>query len=140
VTLLIVGSFAGGLGISEYRQRAAITIHYDVTEYNDDGTISDTSKIVRVCNRRGEWYNTQILANGNLRPSHGKVTPRNDSLASFPNAPKKEILGRTVVVLSDKRSDAWYDPSLDQFLKFILYTDETRKTVQVVDEAVEIKD
>jgi hypothetical protein len=68
------------------------------------------------------------------------VTPRNDSLASFPDAPKKEILGRTVVVLSDKRSDAWYDPSLDQFLKVILYTDETRKTVQVVDEAVEIKD
>ena len=140
VTLLIVGSFTGGLAISEYHQRAAITIHYDVTEYNDDGTISDTSKIVRVCNRRGEWYETQILSNGNLRPSKGKVTPRNQSLASFPDAPRKEILGRTVVVLSDKRSDAWYDPSLHQFLKIILYTDETRQTVQMVSEAVEIKD
>jgi hypothetical protein len=138
--LLIVGSFSGGLAISEYRQRAAITIHYDVTEYNEDGTISDTSKIVRVCNRRGEWSETQILANGNLRTSNGKVTPRNESLASFPDSPRKEILDRTVVVLSDKRSDVWYDPSLHQFLKVILYTDETRHTVRMVEEAVEIKD
>jgi hypothetical protein len=140
VTLIIVGSFTVGLAISEYRQRAAITIHYDITEYNDDGTISDTSKIVRVCNRRGDWYETQILANGNLRPSHGKVTPRDESLASFPEAPRKEILGRTVVVLSDRRSDVWYDPSLHQLLKIILYTDDTRQTVQMVRDAVEIKD
>lgn len=139
VTLLIVASFSGGLAISEYRQRAAITINYTVTEYNEDGTISDTSKIVRVCNRRGEWSDTQILANGNLRASNGKVTPRDESLASFPDAPRKEILDRTVVVLSDKRSEAWYDPSLHQFLKTIVYTDETRQTVRAVIEAVEIK-
>jgi hypothetical protein len=137
--LLIVASFSGGLAISEYRQRAAITINYTVTEYNEDGTISDTSKIVRVCNRRGEWSDTQILANGNLRASNGKVTPRDESLASFPDAPRKEILDRTVVVLSDKRSEAWYDPSLHQFLKTIVYTDETRQTVRAVIEAVEIK-
>jgi hypothetical protein len=140
VSLVIVGSFNGGLAISEYRQRAAITIHYDVTEYNDDGTISDKSKVVRVCNKRGEWYETQILANGNLRPGHGKVTPREESLASFPDAPRKEVLDRTVVVLFDRRAEAWYDPSLHQFLKTILYTDETRQTVQMVEEAVEIKD
>lgn len=140
VTLLIVGSFTGGLAISEYRQRATTTINYTVTEYNEDGTISDSSKIVRVCNRRGEWYATQILSNGNLRPSHGKVTSRHESLDSFPDSPRKEILDRTVVVLFDKRSEAWYDPSLHQFLKTILYTDETRQTVRAVIEAVEIKD
>lgn len=140
VSLLIVGSFTGGLAISEYRQRAAITIHYDITEYNEDGTISGTSKVVRVCNRRGEWSETQIFPNGSLRATNGKVTPRDESLASFLDAPRKEILGRTVVVLSDKRSDMWYDPSLHQELKNILYTDETRQTVRVVIEAVEIKD
>lgn len=140
VTLIIVGSFTGGLAISAYRQRAWMTIHYDVTEYNEDGTIYDTSKIVRVCNRRGEWSQTQILSNGKLWPSHGKVTPRDHSLASFPDAPRKAILDRTVVVLSDKRSDFWYDPSLHQNLKVILYNDETRQTVLMVQEAVEIKD
>lgn len=140
VILLVVGSFTGGLALNRCRQRAVINIKYDVTEYNDDGTISDTSKVVRFCNRGGEWYETQILANGNLRPSRGNVTLRDESLASFPDAPRKEILDRTVVVLSDKRSDAWYDPSLHQLLKTILYTDETRKTVQMVQEATEIKD
>jgi hypothetical protein len=140
VSLLIVGSFTGGLAISEYRQRAAITIHYDITEYNEDGTISGTSKVVRVCNRRGEWSETQIFANGNLRTGNGKVTPREESLNSFPDSQRKEILDRTVVVLFDKRSEAWYDPSLHQFLKSILYTDETRQTVRAVIEAVEIKD
>ena len=68
------------------------------------------------------------------------MTPRNESLASFPDAPREEILGRTVVVLFDRNSEAWYDPSTHQFLKNILYTDETRQTVHVVIEAVEIKD
>ena len=140
VILLVVGSFTGGLALNRCRQRAVININYDVTEYNDDGTISDTSKVVRFCNRGGEWYETQILANGNLRPSRGNVTPRDESLASFQDAPRKQILGRTVVVLSDRRSDVWYDPSLHQLLKVILYTDDTRQTVQMVDEAVEIKD
>ena len=140
VTLFIVGSFTGGLAISEHRQRAWMTIHYDMTEYNDDGTIYDTSKVVRVCNRRGEWSETQISSNGKLWPSHGKVTPRDESLASFPDAPRKEVLDRTVVVLSDKRSDFWYDPSLHQMLKIILYKDETRQTVWMVMEAVEVKD
>jgi len=139
VTLLIVGSFSGGLAISEDRQRAWMTIHYDITEYNDDGTIYDTAKIVRICNRHGEWSATQISSNGKLWPSHGKVTPRDESLA-FPDAPRTEILDRTVLVLSDKRSDFWVDPSLHQFLKIILYTDETRQTVLMVMEAVEIKD
>lgn len=139
VTLLIVGSFTGGLAISEYRQRAWMTIHYDMTEYNDDGTIYDTSKIVRVCNRRGEWSETHISSKGKLMPSHGKVTPRDESL-EFPDAPRTEILDRTVLVLSDKRSDVWVDPSLHQFLKIILYNDETRQTVLMVVEAVEIKD
>ena len=140
VTLLIVGSFSGGLALSEYRQRAAIIINYKMTEYNDDGTILASSKSVRVCNRRGEWTETQIFADGNLRTANGKVTPRNESLASFPNAPREEILGRTVVVLFDRRAEAWYDQSTHQFLKNILYTDETRQTVEVVIEAVEIRD
>lgn len=140
VALVILGSFGGGFAISEYRQRAAIVIHYTVTGYNEDGTIYDTSKSVRVCNRRGEWSETQILPNGKLHTASGKVTPRHDSLASFPDAPREEILGRTVVVLFDRRAEAWYDPSLHQFLKHIIYTDETRQTVSDVIEAIEIKD
>ena len=140
VTLLIVGSFTGALAISEYRQLAATTINYTVTEYNEDGTISDSSKVVRFCNTRGEWSETQIFADGHLSAANGKVTPRNESLTSFPDSPRKQILDRTVVVLFDRRSEAWYDPSLHQFLKNILYTDETRQTVRVVIEAVEIKD
>jgi len=138
VTLVVVGSFTGGLAISKYRQSKAITINYTLTEYNDDGTISDSSKIVRIFNGE-EWSETQILSNGKLWTSHGKITPREDSLASFPDSPRQEILGRTVVVLSDRRTDAWYDPSLHDFLKNILYTDETRQTVRAVVEAVEIK-
>jgi hypothetical protein len=106
VTLVIMGSFAGGLAISKYRQSAAITINYTLTEYNEDGTISDSSKIVRVCNRRGEWSQTQIFSNGGLRTSHGAVTPQ-DGLVVPANSPRKEMLGRTVVVLSDKRTEAW---------------------------------
>lgn len=140
VALVIVGSFSGGLAISEYRQRAAIIIHYTITEYNEDGTIFAASKSVRVCNRRGEWSETQIFPDGSLSPASGKWTPPNESLASFPDAPKEEILGRNVVVLFDRRSEAWYDPSLHQFLKNILYTDETRQTVRAVIEAVEIKE
>lgn len=140
VTLVIVGSFTGGLAISRYRQNAAITIDYTLTEYNDDGTISDSSKIVRIFNRRGEWSETQIFSNGKLRTANGKVTPREESLNSFPNAPRKEILGRPVVVLSDRRTEAWYDPSLHDFLKNVLYTDDTKQTVRTVVEAVEIKD
>ena len=44
--LLIVGSFSGGLAISEYRQRAAFTINYTITEYDEDGTIFASSKSV----------------------------------------------------------------------------------------------
>ena len=58
VALLIVGSFSGGLAISEYRQRAAMIINYTITEYDEDGTILAESKSVRVCNRRGEWSET----------------------------------------------------------------------------------
>jgi hypothetical protein len=140
VALVIVGSFSVGLAISEYRQRAAIVIHYTITEYNEDGTIYDSSKSVRVCNRRGEWSETQVLSNGMLHTASGKVTPRHDSFASFPDAPKQEILGRPVVVLFDRNAEAWWDPSLQQFLKDILYTDETRQTVKAVIEAVEIKE
>ena len=140
VALVIVGSFSGGLAISEYRQRAAIVIHYTITEYNEDGTISDSSKSVRVCNRRGEWSETQVLSNGKLHTASGKVTPRHDSFASFPDAPREEILGRTVVVLFDRNAEVWLDPSTQQFLKDILYTDETRQTVRAVIEAVEIND
>lgn len=139
VTLVIIGSFTGGLAISKYRQSAAITINYTLTEYNEDGTISDSSKIVRIFNRQGEWSETQIFADGKLRTSDGKVTPREDSLDSFPDSSKKEILGRPVVVMFDQRTEAWYDPSLHDFLKNILYTDETRHTVRAVVEAVEIK-
>ena len=138
VTLVIVGSLTGGLAISKYRQSEAITINYTLTEYNEDGKISDSSKIVRIFNRHGEWSETQIFANGKLRTSHGKVTPREDGLVS-PDSPRKEILGRTVVVLFDRRTEAWYDPSLHDFLKNILYTDEKRQTVRAVVEAVEIK-
>lgn len=140
VVLFIVGSFTGGLALSEYRQRAAIVIHNKMTEYNEDGTIFAESKSVRVCNRRGEWTETQIFADGNLRTASGKVTPRNESLASFPDAPRQEVLGRTVVVVFDRRAEMWYDPELHQILKNILYTDETRQTVDLVIEAVEIKD
>jgi len=139
VTLVIVGSFTGGLAIGRYRQSAAITVNYTLTEYNEDGTISDSSKIVRIFNRRGEWSETQIFANGKLRTAHGNVTPHEESLNSFPNAPRKEILGRPVVVLSDRRTDAWYDPSLHDFLKNVLYTDDTKQTVRAIVEAVEIK-
>lgn len=139
VMLVIVASFTGGLAISKYRRSKAITINYILTEYNEDGTVSDSSKIVRIFNGE-EWSEIQILSNGKLLPSHGKVTPRDDTLASFPDSPRKEILGRTVVVLSDRRTEAWYDPSLHDFLKNILYTDETRQTVSAVVEAVEIKD
>lgn len=138
VTLVVVGSFAGGLAISKYRQSKAITINYTLTEYNDDGTISDSSKMVRIINGE-EWSETQILSNGKLWTSHGKLPPREDSLAFFPDSPRKEILGRTVVVLSERRTEAWYDPSLHDFLKNILYTDESHKTVRAVREAVEIK-
>ena len=140
VALVIVGSFSGGLAISKYRQRAAIIIHYTITSYNDDGTIHDVSKSVWVGNRRGEWTETQILSNGRLHTASGKVTPRHNTLASFPDAPREEILGRTVVVFFDRRTEMWYDPSLHQFLKHIIYTDETRQTVSDVIEAVEIKD
>jgi hypothetical protein len=140
VALVIVGSFSGGLAISEYRQRAAIIIHYTITSYNEDGTIFDSSKSVRVCNRRGEWTETTISPDGRLFTASGKWTPPHESLASFPDAPREEILGRTVVILFDRRSEMWYDPSLHQFLKNILYTDETRQTVSDVIEAVEIKE
>lgn len=140
VSLIIAGAFSAGLALSEYRQRAATVIHYTMTEYNEDGTVYDTSKSVRVCNRRGEWTETQIFANGNMRTGNGKVTPRNESLASFPDAPRKEILDRTIVVVFDRRAEMWYDPELHQVLKDILYTDETRQTIEFVREAVEIKD
>jgi hypothetical protein len=139
LALIIVGSFSGGLAISEYRQRAAVVINYTITEYNEDGSIFASSKSVRVCNRRGDWSETQMFSNGNLHTASGKVTPRDESLATFPDAPREEILGRTVVVLFDRRTEFWYDPSLHQVLKNILYTDETRQTVQAVIEAVEIK-
>lgn len=137
VALILVVSFGSGLALSEYRQRAAIVIHYTMTEYNDDGTSYEWSKSVRVCNRRGEWTETQIFPNGNLRTASGKVTPRN---LGFPDAPREEILGRTVAVVFDRRSEMWFDPSTQQILKSIVYTDETRQTVSFVIEAVEIKD
>lgn len=140
VALVIVGSFSGGLAVSEYRQRAAIIIHYTITSYNDDGTIHDVSKSVWVGNGRGEWTETQILSNGKLHTASGKVTPRHNSLASFPDAPREEILGRTVVVLFDRNVEFWYDPSIHQVLKHIIHTDETRQTVSDVIEAVEIKE
>jgi len=140
VALVIVASFSGGLALSEYRKRAPIIIHYTITEYNEDGTIYDTSKSVRVCNRRGEWTETQILSNGKLHTASGKVTPRDDRAALYPDAPRQEILGRTVLVLFDRNAEAWYDPSTDQLLKEISYTDETRQTVRDVVEAVEIKE
>ena len=71
VALVIVGSFSGGLAISEYRQRAAIVIHYTITGYNEDGTIHDVSKSVWVGNRRGEWTSTQISSNGKLSTASG---------------------------------------------------------------------
>jgi|SRR5215216_563110 len=138
--LVIVGSFSGGLAISEYRQRAPIIIHYTMTEYDEDGTIFASSKIVRVCNRRGDWSETQTLPNDRLHTASGKWTPPEESLASFPDARREEILGRTVVVLFDRRAEFWYDPSLHQILKDILYTDETRQTVRAIAEAVEIKE
>jgi hypothetical protein len=140
MTLLIVGSFSGGLAISEYRQRAAMTIHYTITEYDEDGTIFASSKSVRVCNRRGDWSETQIFPDGSLSTASGKWTPPDKTLASFPEARREEILGRTVVVLFGTRTEFWYDPSLHQILKDILYTDETWQTVRMVIEAVEIKD
>jgi hypothetical protein len=140
VALIIVGSFSGGLAISEHRQRAAIVINYTINEYDEDGSIFASSKSVRVCNRRGDWSETQMFSNGNLHTASGKWTPPNESLATFPDAPRQEILGRTVVVLFDRRTEFWYDPSLHQILKDILYTDETRQTVLAVIEAVDIKD
>jgi hypothetical protein len=140
VALIIVGSFSGGLAISEYRQRSAIIIHYTITGYNEDGTIYDTSKSVWVGNRRGEWTETQILSNGKLHTASGKVTPRHDTLESFPDAPREEIMGRTVVVQYDRNVEFWYDPSVHQVLKHIIYSDETRQTISYVIEAVDIKD
>jgi len=143
LVLIIVGSFSGGLAISEYRQRAAVIIHYTITGYNKDGTIVDSSKSVWVGNRRGrqgEWTETQMFRDGSLSTANGKWIPPDESLASYPDAPRDEILGRTVVILSDRRSDAWYDPSLHVSLKTIIYTDETRQTVSDVIEAVDIKD
>lgn len=140
VALIVIGSFGSGLALSEYRQRAAIVIHYTMTQYNEDGTTYEWSKSVRVCNRRGEWTETQFFPDGNLRTASGKVTPRNLTFASFPNAPREEILGRTVAVVFDRRSEMWFDPSTQQILKDIRYTDETRQTIDVVFEAVEIKD
>ena len=137
VALVIIGSFTGGLAISEYRQRAAMIINYRITEYDDDGTILAESKSVRVCNRRGEWTETQILPDGKLWTAGGKVTPRN---LTFPDAPRAEILGRTVAVVFDRRSEMWFDPSTQQILKDVIYKDETRQTVETVIEAVEIKE
>jgi len=140
VAIVIVVSFGSGLALSEYRQRAAIVIHYTMWEYNDDGTSYEWSKSVRVCNRRGEWTETQIFNDGNLRTASGKVTPRNLSFASFPDARREEILGKTVAVVFDRKAEMWFDPSTQQILKDIVYTDETRQTVSFVIEAVEIKD
>lgn len=138
VVLVVVGSFTAGMAINRYRQSfAATTISFSVMEYNDDGSIASTGKIVRVFNTNGDWSETQVLPNGQLRTSSGKVRPGG---AKYPaDSPKAEILGRPVVILTDRRSEFWYDPVLDDFLKRILYTDESRKTVQVVVEAVEIK-
>ena len=143
VALIIVGSFGGGLAINEYSQRATVVIHFTITAYNEDGTIYDSSKSVWVGNRRGrkgEWTETQIFPNGKLSSASGTWTPPDESLASYPDAPREEILGRTVVVFFDRRAEAWWDPSLHQCLKTILYTDETRQTVSDVIEAVEIND
>jgi hypothetical protein len=141
--LLIFGSFIAGRVMREHRQHAAIIISYisyTITSYNEDGTILPLSKVVRVCNRQGEWCETQMFPDGRASTGSGQWMPSGESLASFPEAPRKEILGRTVVVLFDRRSENWYDPSLHQFLKHILYTDETRQTVSDVIEAVELKE
>jgi hypothetical protein len=138
--LLIFGSFIAGSVVRKHRQHAAMIISYTITSYNEDGTILDSSKSVRVCNRQGEWCETQMESHGRLSTVSGQWMPPGESLASFPEAPRKEILGRTVVVFFDRRSENWYDPSLHQFLKTILYTDDARQTVSDVIEAVEIKE
>jgi hypothetical protein len=138
VALVIVGSFTAGLAINRYRQSAtATTINFNVTEYNDDGSIASTSKIVRVFSSSGEWSESQAFPNGQIKTARGKVEP--DRLKIPADSPTAEVLGRPVVILNDRRSEFWYDPVLKDFTKRILYTDETRKHVQVVDEAVEIK-
>lgn len=137
VILVVVGSFTGGLAISKYRQGATTTITYTLTEYNEDGAIASSSKIVRVSNRDGEWSQTQVLANGQLKTASGKVRP--DGLKVPADSPRAEILGRPVVIVSDKRTEAWYDPAIRDFLKEVLFTDESRQTVLAVLEADEIK-
>ena len=137
VAVVIVGSFGSGLALNQYRQSAAIVIHFTMTEYNDDGSILASSKTVRVCNRRGDWIETQIFPDGNLKTASGKVTPRN---LTFPDAPREEILGRKVAVVFDRKAEMWFDPSTQQILKDIVYADETRQTVRMVIEAVEIKE
>lgn len=138
VALVIVGSFTAGLAINQYRQSATATIiNFNVTEYNDDGSIASTYKTVRVFSSSGAWSESQIFPNGQIKTSSGKVEP--DRLKIPADSPTAQVLGRPVVILNDRRSEFWYDPVLKDFTKRILYTDETRKHVQVVDEAVEIK-
>jgi len=134
--LLVMGSFTGGLAISKYRPSSAATINYTLTEYNEDGTIAASSKVLRVSNTR-EWSQTQVLPNGQLKTTSGKLGE--NGLKYPPDSPRAEILGRPVVIVFDRSTEVWYDPALRDFLKQVLYTDESRQKVRAVLEAVEVR-
>ncbi len=139
-TLVTIAMFTAGLGIVRYRENTTMSATFLMTEYADDGTVERTSNIVRVFNRRGDWSSVQSWPGKDWtqHSSHGFAAPRVD-LGTDAVAEQKEFLGYSAIVLHSRRNEVWYCPSLNLILKDVLYTDETKKTVMVVTEAVEIK-
>ena len=102
------------------------TIHYMVTNYDDEGQ-SQVSSLVRTVNANGDWHHVQTMSDGTVKEGHGHMTrlPKMDQ-----SSPRADILGYPVIVQTTRQQTSMleqsYSPDLQDDLRHVLRANDGR--------------
>jgi hypothetical protein len=102
------------------------TIHYTLTNYDDEGK-KYVSSVVRTVAANGDWRHVSTMPDGTVREGHGHMTrlPYVDQ-----SSPRAEILGHPVMVQTIRNETSTleqsYSPDLQDDLRHVLRANDGR--------------
>lgn len=113
------------------------TIHYTVTNYDEEGEIY-VSSLIRTVSANGDWHHVQTMSDGTVKEGHGHMSRLRSVDESNPRA---DILGYSVIVQTTRQQTSTlkqsYSPDLQDDLRHVLRTNDGRLLLRMEAVAIE---